>query len=434
MLYRITPLLLVLFIQSVSWSQTANDQQVLKGQIQDEITKEPLAFATVSLLGSTNGVVSNFLGEFTFNLQKWSTEDTLLISMMGYTQLMLPFRELDDQSYITIELAPSVVMLQGIEVKFKTLTGKEIIQKAIDHIPDNYPSSPFLMEFFTRSYKKECDEYKHLYEATFSFYASSLTRKSNWTVYLNETRQSQRVNYYHAQSLRPARNLVQLLISDDTVFPAHRSLLLRHNDYKIDSYTMIDDRLVYVIEGNVVRGNHFEFDRYYLYIDTESYAVLKIDTEVKLGSSTWTDGRSSDSTWHRAIGYQRTLQFDKHNGKYYPKYSMAVFRGKVYKDGTNEVFCEDEFHTEMIVDQIKATQVKRPSSKKMDRKMPHEYQLQPYSASFWDNYDMINDFPVNQQIVKDLSKRDDLKTQFEESYEEMERYKGTLKEEKKRRE
>ncbi|MEQ9301580.1 MAG: carboxypeptidase-like regulatory domain-containing protein [Cyclobacteriaceae bacterium] len=427
MLYRITLLLLFLLFHSVAWSQTASDQQVLNGQIRDDLTKEPLAFATVSLLNTSKGVVSNFLGEFTFKHSKWSEEDTLLISMMGYTQLMLPFRELDDQSYLTIELAPSVVLLQGIEVKYKTLTGKEIIQKAIDHIPDNYPSSPFLLEFFTRSYKKECDEYKHLYEATFSFHANSLTRKSNWTVYLNETRQSQRVNYYHAQSLRPARNLVQLLISDDTVFPAHRSLLLRHNDYKIDSYTMIDDRLVYVIEGNVVRGNHFEFDRYHLYIDTESYAVLKIDTEVKLGSSTWTDGRSSDSTWHRAIGYQRTLQFAKQNGKYYPKYSMAVFRGKVYKDGTNEVFCEDEFHTEMIVDDIKIEDVKRPSSKKMDRKKPHEYQLQPYNASFWENYGMINDFPVNEQIVKDLSKHGDLETQFMESYEDMEVHKKTLK-------
>lgn len=427
MLRRITLLLLVLFCHAIAWSQTANDQQVLNGQIRDEVTKEPLAFATVSLLDTSEGVVSNFLGEFTFRLSNLDEEDTLLISMMGYAQLIQPLRELAKQSNLTIELVPSVVMLQGIEVKHKTLTGKEIIQKAIDHIPDNYPSSPFLMEFFTRSYKKECDKYKHLYEATFTFHANSLTRKSKWTVYLNETRQSQRVDYYHAQSLRPARNLIQLLISDDTVFPAHRSLLLRHNDYIIDSYTMIDDRLVYVIEGNVVRGNHFEFDRYYLYIDTESYAVLKIDTEVKLGSSTWTDGRSSDSTWHRAIGYQRTLQFAKHNGKYYPKYSMAVFRGKVYNDGTNEVFCEDEFHTEMIVDEIITGEVKRPSSKKMDRKKPHEYQLRPYNASFWKSYDMINDFPVNQQIVKDLSKYGDLEKQFEESYEDMEIHKKTLK-------
>ena len=293
----------------------------------------------------------------------------------------------------------------------------------------NSPSSPYQLDFFTRSHTKECGQYKMLYEATFSLYGEGSQRDmNNPQIIINEARQTKRVEYYHSALLRNYnRNLVKLLFEGNNLLSAQRAFRLDKNKYEIKNYTRIDDQLAYVVKAKVEKGGyHSEHDIFHLYIDMESYAILKIEWEIIDTGKTWTATPSSDSTWVIPTTHKKTWQFVEYNEKYYPKYVSTLFRGKIYYNGTNEEFCDSEFHTEMIVDKIHTENIGHPKGKTMDMDASHELQLKPYNATFWENYDLIKEFPVSQEITDDLSKKVDLKTQFEQSFSEMGEYKSQI--------
>jgi hypothetical protein len=43
-----------------------------------------------------------------------------------------------------------------------------------------------------------------------------------------------------------------------------------------------------------------------------------------------------------------------------------------------------------------------------------QFQDRPYNKDFWDNYNVIKETPLDQQILQDLEKHAPLKAQFEE--------------------
>ena len=77
---RITKLISVAVLVQMSFL-SLSQERIIKGKVLDAQTKEPLAFATVSIKGGTSGVVSNFFGEFELSLESPDLSDSLLISM-----------------------------------------------------------------------------------------------------------------------------------------------------------------------------------------------------------------------------------------------------------------------------------------------------------------------------------------------------------------
>ena len=66
---------------------------VLKGQIMDGAYKEPLMAAAVSIKGKASGTATDLDGKFEFEIAKKYWNDTLVISMLGYTAQKMTVRE-----------------------------------------------------------------------------------------------------------------------------------------------------------------------------------------------------------------------------------------------------------------------------------------------------------------------------------------------------
>ncbi len=91
--------LLIVFLSPAIKAQTIN----LSGTIQDAHTKEPVAYASVYFSRSGIGKVSDSAGNFTFHFIKL-TNDTLVVSYIGYELYRIPIADLVKDKPFVIQL------------------------------------------------------------------------------------------------------------------------------------------------------------------------------------------------------------------------------------------------------------------------------------------------------------------------------------------
>ncbi len=136
-MYKKIFFLFYIFINQFLFAQNYNH---IKGIVKDKKTKEILAFANITLKNKNIGTMSNEKGEFSFNMGKWSLSDTFCISFMGYETLKIPVKriELNNNQLNTYFLNSKYISLNSITVLDKKITVRDIINKAIEKIPENY--------------------------------------------------------------------------------------------------------------------------------------------------------------------------------------------------------------------------------------------------------------------------------------------------------
>ena len=100
---------LILVLPSVSLAQ-----KTFKGRVTDAQTGSSLAYATIALAKQNTGVNARQDGSFTLNSQ-WSTDDTLIVSCVGYKTLQLPIAQLD--STLNLVLSRVEKILKPVVVK-----------------------------------------------------------------------------------------------------------------------------------------------------------------------------------------------------------------------------------------------------------------------------------------------------------------------------
>ncbi|MCU0359316.1 MAG: carboxypeptidase-like regulatory domain-containing protein [Bacteroidia bacterium] len=110
-----------------------NAQITCKGMLIDSLSKEPLEFANVGILGKGLGSVSNEKGEFEFKVPDSLVNETLKISLIGYKSIQLKVSEVQNGKHILLPLASiklEEVQVNPKKVKIKIL-GNETSSKAV---------------------------------------------------------------------------------------------------------------------------------------------------------------------------------------------------------------------------------------------------------------------------------------------------------------
>lgn len=167
MIFRAT---LMLFFLSL---QVGAQGEYLNGRLVDAVTKEPVPFATIAIKGRAVGVITNKDGGFKVPEKFRKIGDTLEISSMGYQTRQLLLSSLTPDEINDIPISPRVLQLQEaiLEARKKNpLTAREIVQRAIEVIPDNFPMTPFSTIGYYRDYQLKNDAYINLNEAIFEVF------------------------------------------------------------------------------------------------------------------------------------------------------------------------------------------------------------------------------------------------------------------------
>ncbi|MFD1063429.1 carboxypeptidase-like regulatory domain-containing protein [Winogradskyella litorisediminis] len=177
MLKKLLLTILTLFSTWLSISQNE-----LKIELLDADTKEPISFATAIFKGTSRGIVADYDGRFRIPYIDINNIPDLTITALGYNDLEISPKILSVTEVNILEMSPQTEALdlvilnvtknnrqKAINVgslikKNKRILGNEIVQIAIDKIPENLDNNPHSIIGYYRDYQLVNDEYYNLNE------------------------------------------------------------------------------------------------------------------------------------------------------------------------------------------------------------------------------------------------------------------------------
>ena len=101
----------LLFMVGVLFAPYLRAESILiSGKVIDTETREPLAYATISVGDYEIGTISNLAGEFEIHVPDHLRTKILVVSMLGYVNFELPVATAVDKKFLLISLKPGHVL------------------------------------------------------------------------------------------------------------------------------------------------------------------------------------------------------------------------------------------------------------------------------------------------------------------------------------
>jgi hypothetical protein len=395
-------------IHCLGFTTSSQDFTTISGKVIDNETKEPLSFASITITNSSFGTIANSTGAFVIHIPSTYTNNLLHVSMLGYESLQLPISKINTDQSLSIRLKPAVAVLPEIVVK-DSLTAKQILLRAYDHLKDNYSSKPYQLEGFYREIQKADGKYVSLIEAAVLIESRGIMSKSNDITKLKQLRRSQGYNNPHVP-FWDTHNLLVEFLSQDFVKHKKKSLL-KFTEASLKENTSINGVPVYV----VVVNERPDFWLNTLYIRCDDYAIVKFEENYDRKQDPERSWTVESNITAKAFPQAKKLAvtYIPFEGKYYPERCAMAFRA-IYKDGvTGKQLLDFEINHEFVVTNRifeSFSRIEKPdvlSSSVSLKQLPLQY-----DSAFWLNYNMIRETPLDSLIRKDLESQSKLDEQF----------------------
>ncbi len=133
----------------------------LSGKVVDDKKGDPLKYVSVSLLNKPIGTISNADGNFILKIHPDFIRDSVVISCMGYAQILMPAYKILDEDDIV--MYPFSIRIK--EVKVVATTPEKLLENIRENLAVNYSDDSKLMTAFYRETIKQDDEYINVSEA-----------------------------------------------------------------------------------------------------------------------------------------------------------------------------------------------------------------------------------------------------------------------------
>ena len=175
----------------ISFSQTFK----ISGKVVDGITKTPLEFASVYLIGTTIGTYTNRDGSFI--LETPNLSDSIAVSEVGFIMIKKKLTK-ENFNHLEFELQQNVASLSEVSIIADPDPGKTFMKKVISHKPFNNPDK--YKSYSYKSYNRseldlnnvKRDELKNtnlkaVMLDSYNIFDTSNTSKSKLPIYFSET-------------------------------------------------------------------------------------------------------------------------------------------------------------------------------------------------------------------------------------------------------
>ena len=165
---------------TASFSQTE-----IKNSVLDAESFLPLESASVYILNTTIGTITNSDGKFLLVVPNKHLKDTLVISSIGFKSYKVPVDEFD--STFDVYLEPDVASLDEVVLVAETRpkTGNDIVLRALEELTETLPDSAYLQKGFLRHKERNKKEFKWLIEIAITLYDTGYDTIPNNDVKIN---------------------------------------------------------------------------------------------------------------------------------------------------------------------------------------------------------------------------------------------------------
>ncbi len=311
------------------------DRALIRGRVVDRRSGKALSYATIALLETSLGSISNQQGEFSFKLPINLSDPMLVISYMGYKSLVYPVTY-PVKKEIEIRLEKELIPLQEVIIRYTDPV--QLLHEAIRRIPENYLDDHSTMTAFYRESVKRNDHCMLYSEAVLnvakapyaslisSDHVSILKRRKIFDVNAEDTVLIKlRSGIPTSLNLDAIKNRPDFLEDDFT------------DRYNLDFTDMMSygDRLVYVISFQQKKEIPDLLFKGTLYLEQESLAVLAADFEFNPDLIQKEPGlflvSSSPNIRIRPMMAKYHVDYRAVNKKYYVSQVRAVLEMKIRK-------------------------------------------------------------------------------------------------------
>jgi erythromycin esterase-like protein len=232
---------------------------------------ESVAFASFSIVGTTKGTASNVDGEYNLKIDSADLQKTINISSIGFKTRSITVKSLLEVK--TIFLIPEIELLKEVLVQGKRPDANEILQQAIENIPNNYLQIPFNMEFFAENTVLDTTDNKSFtLESVFSSYYEGYHKAAKKNYRILQKRESG--TYYMKEKMHGLAQWPMWEMAFNDIF----SNQSEHQIVTLESLKKIEPKLIgtQLYDGDtvfVIRYNYKVAGT--IYVSSKDYAILK---------------------------------------------------------------------------------------------------------------------------------------------------------------
>ncbi len=280
--YRVIDRNIVIFrknhVRPTPISQTI-DRAFLRGRVLDKRTGKPLPYATIALLETSLGSITNQEGEFSFKIPVNLSDPMLVISYMGYRKRVLPVNY-PLENGLEVRLEKETIPLQEVIIRFADPV--KLLNEAIRRIPENYLETHSTMTAYYRESVKRNDHCMVYSEAVLDVAKAPYTVSSvNDQVSIRKRRKITDVTAEDTVLFK-LRSGISTSLSLDVIKNRPDFLkddFLDRYDLEFTDMMAYGDRLVYVISFQQKEMISELLFKGQLFLDQESLALLSVDFE-----------------------------------------------------------------------------------------------------------------------------------------------------------
>lgn len=402
--------LMLSFLSLSAWSQNEEAVTVVRGKIIDEKTEKPLAFASILVLNSGVGTVSNKEGEFILKVPQSLKSNEIKFSYMGYKTVKLPLSGLKTENNV-ISLSLETINIKDVVVRANDPIS--LISRALDNVPNNYGTSPSICTAFYRESIMQNKHYAGVAEAVLNIYKSSYSNQgSSDRIKVFKGRKSQDVKrmdtvIFKLQGGHYVAMLLDLAKNPETFL---QEQYFSNFVYQPVTITTIEGRETYVIEFEQKRDIQDILYNGRIYLDVNTLAFKKIEFEispeglqvadrylvqkkpmgvkVKAQQAVYSvDYREINGRWTlNHVRYEVKFKVDKKRQWFSKTYTSAVDLAVTDKDTVN-------------VAKFKMSETLKPNQVFIDHVGDY------YDENFWGNYNIIKPEEPIEDAIKRISKK-----------------------------
>ncbi len=252
----------------------------LTAKVIDQVTKDPVVFASVTQTGSNVGTVTNSDGEFILKIPGKTAEGTIFITHIGYKNKEFPISSLL-KGEETIVLEQYAIPIE--EVVIKKIDPVELLKTALSKKRENYNNFAEMQTGFYRETIKQNRNYVSVSEAVLDIYNAGYKENFDFD----------RIKIFKGRKSKDVKRMDTILVKfqggprtamfldivknpgvilDEEMFDLYK--------FTLRGITKVNDRNNYVIEFDQNAKTDYPLYQGKIYIDVESYAITGIDFRI----------------------------------------------------------------------------------------------------------------------------------------------------------
>ena len=325
--YKITISLSLLFIAFSFFKVIAQDSTFTeyKGTVRDALTKDPIAFASLSLQGTNIASVTNSEGEFSLKVTNDKTQAKVEISAVGYQKLLVTVSEFRPVNTI-IEISPRATELSEVSVK-RPKSAEGLVKSVFANRAENYLNTQSQMTAFYRETIKKRRTNVSLAEAVVNIKKKPYTNNGRDLVDLFKARKLTNYDKLDTLALKLEGGPFNALYADVIKYPEFflTPESIPQYDFTFGKSTLINDELIYVVDFK--QKNTMSDPLYYgsLYINANSLALtnaiysLNVEDRTKASKLFVRKKPNRVKVWPTLANYR--VDYREKDGKWFYGYS-----------------------------------------------------------------------------------------------------------------